>query len=218
MNADSLPLDPQGSPRNVLAAQSCLTLHDPVDCSPTGSSVRGILQARRLEWVARPSCRGSSRSGDWTSVWACKEVPESSFLSDWQTASLSVSSTCPACRSCRLCFSVFCDAYLQTQGAHFHQLTDLQKKLRFLFASVETLQFEEWGERSCRWEVWRCLYTISGGSKPLRILSAVHENWVRSLEKMATHSSVFAWRIPWTEETGRLQSIGSQRVGHNLRD
>ena len=36
------------------------------------------------------------------------------------------------------------------------------------------------------------------------------------LEKgMATHSSVLAWRIPWTEQPGRLQSIGSQRVGHD---
>ena len=33
-------------------------------------------------------------------------------------------------------------------------------------------------------------------------------------EGMATHSSILAWRIPWTEEPGRLQSIGSQRVGH----
>jgi len=38
----------------------------------------------------------------------------------------------------------------------------------------------------------------------------------RSLEKdMATHSSFLAWRIPWTEEPGRLQSMGSQRVGHD---
>ena len=36
------------------------------------------------------------------------------------------------------------------------------------------------------------------------------------LEKeMATHSSILAWRIPWTEEPSRLQSIGSQRVGHD---
>ena len=36
------------------------------------------------------------------------------------------------------------------------------------------------------------------------------------LEKgTATHSSIFAWRIPWTEETGRLSSMGSQRVRHN---
>ena len=40
--------------------------------------------------------------------------------------------------------------------------------------------------------------------------------WEDSLEKgMATHSSILAWRIPWTEEPGELQSMGSQRVGHN---
>ena len=33
-------------------------------------------------------------------------------------------------------------------------------------------------------------------------------------EDMATHSSIFAWKIPWTKEPGRLQSMGSQRVGH----
>ena len=37
-----------------------------------------------------------------------------------------------------------------------------------------------------------------------------------ALEKgMATHASILAWRIPWTEEPGRLQSMGSQRVGHD---
>ena len=45
----------------VLDAQSCLTLWDPMDCSPPGSSVRGILQARTLEWVAVPSSGGSSQ-------------------------------------------------------------------------------------------------------------------------------------------------------------
>jgi len=40
--------------------------------------------------------------------------------------------------------------------------------------------------------------------------------WKNLLEKgMATHSSILAWRIPWTEEPGRLQSLGSQRVGYN---
>ena len=53
-------------------------------------------------------------------------------------------------------------------------------------------------------------------------LPAIQENWVQSLgwddplEKgMANHSSVLAWRTPWTEEPGGLQSMGSQRVGHN---
>ena len=41
--------------------------------------------------------------------------------------------------------------------------------------------------------------------------------WEDPLEKgMATHSSILAWRIPWTEEPGRLESMGLQRVGHNL--
>jgi len=39
--------------------------------------------------------------------------------------------------------------------------------------------------------------------------------WEDSLEKeMATHASILSWRIPWTEEPGRLQSMGSQRIGH----
>ena len=53
-------------------------------------------------------------------------------------------------------------------------------------------------------------------------LPAMQETWVHSLggedplEKgMATHSSILAWRIPWTEELGRLQYRGSQRVGHD---
>ena len=48
--------------------QSCPTLCDPVDCSPPGSSVHGILQARILEWVAISFSRGSSRPRDWTQV------------------------------------------------------------------------------------------------------------------------------------------------------
>ena len=54
-------------------------------------------------------------------------------------------------------------------------------------------------------------------------LPAKQEMWVRSLgwedpleKKMATHSSILAWEIPWTEEPGGLQSIGSQRVRHDL--
>ena len=48
--------------------QLCLTLSDPVDCSPPGSSVHGILQARLLEWIAMPSSRGSSQPKDQTHV------------------------------------------------------------------------------------------------------------------------------------------------------
>ena len=53
---------------NILVAQSCLTLCNGVDCSPPGSSVRGILQSRVLEWVALPFSRGSSQPRDRTWV------------------------------------------------------------------------------------------------------------------------------------------------------
>ena len=48
--------------------QSCLTLCDSMDCSPPGSSVHGILQARILEWVAMSFSRGSSWPSDWTCI------------------------------------------------------------------------------------------------------------------------------------------------------
>ena len=56
----------------------------------------------------------------------------------------------------------------------------------------------------------------------IKRLSTMRETQVRSLgqedpleKEMAIHSSPIAWRIPWTEESGRLQSMGSQRVGHD---
>ena len=52
----------------------------------------------------------------------------------------------------------------------------------------------------------------------------MQETWVRSLgwedpleEEMATHSSILAWEIPWTEELGRLQSMGSQKSQTQLK-
>ena len=53
-------------------------------------------------------------------------------------------------------------------------------------------------------------------------LPVMQEIWVQSLgqedpleKEMAIHSSTIAWKMPWTEEPGRLQSMGSQRVGHD---
>ena len=48
----------------VLVTQLCPTVFDPIDCSPPGSSVHGILQERILEWVAIPFSRGSSQPRD----------------------------------------------------------------------------------------------------------------------------------------------------------
>ena len=51
-----------------MRAQLCLTLCDPVDCSPPGSTVQRILQASILKWVTIYYFRGSSRLGDWTAL------------------------------------------------------------------------------------------------------------------------------------------------------
>ena len=70
-----------------------------------------------------------------------------------------------------------------------------------------------------------CSGLSSGASlvaQTVKRLPTIRETGVRALGRdvplekaMATHSSTLAWKIPWTEEPGRLQSVGSQRVGHN---
>ena len=59
-------------------------------------------------------------------------------------------------------------------------------------------------------------------AQTVKRLPTVQETWVRSLgqedpleKEVATHSSILAWEIPWAEEPDRLQSMASQRVGHN---
>ena len=73
--------------------------------------------------------------------------------------------------------------------------------------------------------VYACIYICIWASlvaQRLKHLPGMQETWVRSLDRedplekeMATHSSTLVWRIPWREEPGRLQSMGSQRVGHD---
>ena len=59
-------------------------------------------------------------------------------------------------------------------------------------------------------------------AQTVKRLPTMWKTWVRSLgqedpleKEMATHSNILAWKIPWMEEPGRLQSMGSQRVGHD---
>ena len=66
------------------------------------------------------------------------------------------------------------------------------------------------------------LFWASLVAQRLKHLPGMQETRVQSLgqedpleKEMATHSSILAWRIPWREEPGRLQSTGSQRVGHD---
>ena len=65
----------------VLTAQSCPTLCDPMECSPQGSSVREILQARILKWIAIPFSMGPSQPRDWS--WVAHTAGR--FLMIWAT-------------------------------------------------------------------------------------------------------------------------------------
>ena len=67
-------------------------------------------------------------------------------------------------------------------------------------------------------DTYHCIFLVA---QQIKNPPAMCETWVRSLgredpleKEMATHSSILAWRIPWTEEPGELQSTGSQRVRH----
>ena len=69
---------------------------------------------------------------------------------------------------------------------------------------------------------WRLLLVASLVAQMLKNLPTLWETWVQSLGKedplekgMATHSSILAWKIPWTEEPGGLQSMGLQRIGYD---
>ena len=80
----------------VLVAQLCLTLCDPMDCSPPGSSAHGILQTGILEWVAFPFSKGSSRPRVWTSlsciadrfftVWATRDEYRLKMAHSWHSS------------------------------------------------------------------------------------------------------------------------------------
>ena len=120
----------------------CLTLCDPMDCSPPGSSVHGIFQERVLEWVAISSSRVSSRPRDRTQV-------------------------------------------SHNSGRRFTVRTSLV---------AQTV---------------KCLPTM----REARVQSLSREDLLE--KEMVTHSSILAWKIPWTEKPGRLQSMGWQRVGHD---
>ena len=78
---------------------------------------------------------------------------------------------------------------------------------------------------TCSFQILVGVFLISGSlnlAQMVKRLPTMRETWVRSLgqedlleKAKATHSSTLAWKIPWTEEPGRLQSMGSQRVGQD---
>ena len=166
-----------------------------MDYSPPGSSVHGILQARILEWVAMPFSKGSSWPRSWTHVFFVYCIGRR-VLYHWATREVlqeiwkwdrNVSVLSPT-------------REYRTDCVKGHRGIDFKKDI------------EDWD--------------FPGGTvnknPPVNAIHPCQEMQVQSLgwkdllEKgMAIHSSILAWRIPWTEEPGRLQSMRSQRVRRN---
>ena len=133
-------------------AQSCLTLRDPMDCSPPGSSIHGIFQARVLEFKVGRWLTTEIILPPPTPCLICCKKMQSSIVSCWRSS------------------------------------------LSFIWTSWVLLIWGKEPESKVLWSL--------GREDPLD-------------KEMATHSSILAWRIPWTEEPGGLQSTGLQRVRHD---
>ena len=170
----------------------------------------GISQARILEWVAISFSRGSSQCRDWTqisciagrffTIWISREAPKgragpsrtkpwAGVRSSWGQESI---------------FLVW--ALWETLFGN------LSKSYHFLDFSFHFCQIGKF-----YLSFMRALVTQTVKNTP-----AEQEIWVQSLGQedplkkgMATHSSILAWRMPWTEESAGLLSRGSQRVGHD---
>ena len=105
--------------------------------------------------------------------------------------------------------------YMHTDPDTHHTHTKTQSYLCDIVLSLNILSATE-----IMWTLYVELASLV--AQRVKRLSALQEIWVQSLgqedpleKEMATHSSTLDWKIPWTEEPGRLQSMGSLRVRHD---
>ena len=167
----------------VKVAQSCLTVYNPM-----GYTVHEF--SRPVEWVDFPSSRGSSQPRDWTMV---SHIASGFFL--------------------------LVEPPGKPKNTGVGSLSFLQR----IFPTQES----NWSVLHCRQILYQLsyqgrVYSFPGGTsgkesicKCGRWKTCWFDPWVGKIpwrKEMVTHSSILAWRIPWTEEPGGLQSIGLQRV------
>ena len=183
-----------------------------MDCSPPDSSVHGILQARILEWVSVPSCRGASQLRDQTHV-SCISCITSGFFTSW------------AIREAHICDLMCIKAKLHTwhwklclkmcKFCHFYKVfTCLPNKY---LGNTEWC----WGcnsstlatscEELTHWKRLWCWEGLGAGGEGD---DRGWDGWVASLTRW-TWVSVNSGSWWWTGRPGVLRFMGSQRVGHD---
>ena len=185
-------------------SQQCLSLFNPIDCSPPGSSVHGIFQARIMEQFAISYSRGSSRPRDQTQV---------SCLLHWQVNSLPLS-------------HLGSPRSMNTSGKSF--LRPPLHLFPLISIWIAIIYVEKAMTPHSSTLAWKIPWMEGSGGLQSMGSRGVGHDWAASLlfftltfhfhaleKEMATHSSVLAWRIPGMEEPGRLPSMGSHWVGHD---
>ena len=177
----------------VKVAQSCLTL-----CNRMDYTVRGILQARILEWVAYPFSRGSSRPRNWTRVsyvagrfFTSRATREAQRI--WKTIEVSVVQAHPDLLDSHKSNEFITILVIWGRSVRNYWIRRKIERKRQMGQNVGTMI-----ALVVQWE---------------RLHLPIQETWVQPLvwedplkEEMATHSSILAWEIPWTEQPGGLQS------------
>ena len=169
--------------------QSYPTLYDSIDGSPPGSPVPEILQARTLEWVA------VSFSNAWKWKVKVKLLSHVRLLATPWTAAYQAPPSMGFSRQ-----EYWSGVPLQVLIVYY------SKKQRKRYSHIL-----ENANRSTH----KCMYAQSCHCS-FGLSFSFERCWTSFPEKaMAPHSSTLAWKIPWMEEPGRLQSMGSWRVGHD---
>ena len=204
--------------------QSCLTLCDPIDGSPPGFPIPGILQARTLECVA------ISFSNAWKWKEKVKSLSRVWLLATPRTAAYQAP---PSIGFSRQCVPVGKPLYIyMREGPIGYSKVEANcfSKCNLRYTSTNSLTILYTIKHICSFPGFSTkkkkstsavFFLIFPGGSMVKRLPTIRETQVWSLgwedpleKKMATHSSTLAWKIPWTEERGRLQSMGSQRVRH----
>ena len=222
--------------------QSCLTLCDPIDWSPPGSSVHGIFSARILEWISVSSSRGIFSTQGLNSHLLCL-LHYRLILYHWATREASDAGNDWRQKEKRVAEDKIVRLYHQLNGHEFEQTLGDSGGQRSLTGyrpwghqeSDTTLQLKSNSNMTMyikvHWKFTDNIDLISKFSKEywtslvaqlVKRLPTMRETQVQSLgredlleKELVTHSSILAWKIPWMEKPGRLQFMGSQRVRHN---
>ena len=199
-----------------------------MDCSPPGSSVHGILQARILEWVAIPFSRRSSLPRDWTwvspmagrffTIWANREVHFSLLMFTHRSTQANLFNGINL-----LSHHIVNNTFSQLGEDHSQKVPFLTMWLLMKSREGFPVTGLEGSPTVHPQKKEASLFSFSSTACPMGKTPETHKEvfsrkiWgpPPMLKPWAHHSSILAWKIPRIEETSGLQSTGSQRVGHN---